>query len=81
MKELIWLIPVFPLAGFLVNGLVYLICECPPRRDLRSDLYPDQPAAESAQDRGHPSHGAALPGGWVSSSFMTCNRSGPTVRT
>ena len=24
MRELIWLIPLFPLAGFLVNGLLYL---------------------------------------------------------
>jgi len=54
MKDLIWLVPLFPLAGFLVNGLVYLICECPPRRSLLHDLQPDQPAAESALDRGHP---------------------------
>ena len=25
MKELIWLIPLFPLAGFLVNGVLYLV--------------------------------------------------------
>ncbi len=25
MKELIWLIPLFPLAGFLINGLLYLV--------------------------------------------------------
>ena len=54
MKDLIWLIPVFPLAGFLVNGLVYLIGARPPRRDLRHDLHGAQPAAESAKDAGHP---------------------------
>jgi len=25
MKDLIWLVPLFPLAGFLVNGLIYLL--------------------------------------------------------
>jgi NADH-quinone oxidoreductase subunit L len=54
MKDLIWLIPLFPLAGFLVNGLLYLAGSRPPRRDLRHDPHGEQPAAESAKDTGHP---------------------------
>ncbi len=54
MKDLIWLIPLFPLAGFLVNGLVYLVGARAPMRDLRHDPHGEQPAAESARDLGHP---------------------------
>jgi NADH-quinone oxidoreductase subunit L len=64
MKDLIWLVPVFPLAGFLVNGLVYLVGARPPRKDLRHDAHGAQPAAESAKDAGHPhahTHGEAHP--------------------
>ena len=25
MKDLLWLVPVFPLAGFLINGLLYIV--------------------------------------------------------
>jgi NADH-quinone oxidoreductase subunit L len=53
LKDLIWAIPVFPLAGFLVNGLLYLFHQtrghssiCLPRRT--------QPAAESIKETGHP---------------------------
>jgi len=45
MREWIWLIPLFPLAGFLINGLVYLIGNRPAR-----------PAAGSAGDHGHGGH-------------------------
>src|SRR3981081_3295261 len=54
MRELIWLIPLFPLAGFLVNGLVYLIGNPPERPQPSGEGHGHQPAAESAKDRGHP---------------------------
>ena len=54
MKDLIWLIPLFPLAGFLANGLLYLAGSRPTRRDLQHDSHGEQPAAESAKDAGHP---------------------------
>ena len=54
MKDLIWTIPLFPLAGFLVNGLLYLFDARPPKRDLRHDPHGEQPAAESAKELGHP---------------------------
>jgi NADH-quinone oxidoreductase subunit L len=54
LRDLIWLIPIFPLAGFLANGLVYLIGNRPPRRDSSHDPRGEQPAAESAKDLGHP---------------------------
>ncbi|MEP6995391.1 MAG: NADH-quinone oxidoreductase subunit L [Acidobacteriota bacterium] len=58
MRQLIWLIPLFPLAGFLINGLVYLIGNRPPRPqpgdDAHGQGHGDQPAAESAKDAGHP---------------------------
>jgi NADH-quinone oxidoreductase subunit L len=53
MRNWIWLIPLFPLAGFLVNGFVYLYHRtrghtaiCLPRLT--------QPAAESLKEAGHP---------------------------
>ncbi len=51
MKDLLWLVPVFPLAGFLVNGLVYLFSH-----RTRGAPHPpaDQPAAESSLAAGHP---------------------------
>jgi NADH-quinone oxidoreductase subunit L len=70
MRDLLWAIPLFPLAGFLVNGLVYL-------REHRTKGEPaphgghdaahtpgDQPAAESQKDAGHPhahTHGETHP--------------------
>jgi NADH-quinone oxidoreductase subunit L len=54
MRDLIWLVPVFPLAGFLVNGFLYLLGSRPPRSELRSDPHGEQPAAESAKEVGHP---------------------------
>ena len=50
----IWLIPLFPLAGFLVNGLLYLAGARTPQRDLSHDPHGEQPAAESAKGGGHP---------------------------
>lgn len=64
MKDLLWLVPLFPLAGFLVNGLVYLVGARVPKPDLTHDPHGDQPAAESARDRGHPHahmHGVTHP--------------------
>src|SRR6266550_1623211 len=64
MKELIWAIPLFPLAGFLVNGVVHLIGGRPPRADRGADPHADQPAAESSQEMGHPhahTHEETLP--------------------
>ena len=55
MRTMIWMIPLFPLAGFLVNGLVYLLSNRPPRPEPPShDPHGEQPAAESAKDAGHP---------------------------
>ena len=53
MKELIWAIPLFPLAGFLVNGLVHLIGGRPPKAEA-ADSHGAQPAAESSRELGHP---------------------------
>jgi NADH-quinone oxidoreductase subunit L len=67
MKDLIWAIPLLPLAGFLVNGLVYLL-EHRTKGEAVSHGAPhgpmDQPAAESQKDLGHPhahTHGEAHP--------------------
>ncbi len=54
MRNLIWLVPLFPLAGFVVNGLLYLVGARPPKRDRRHDPHGEQPAAESAKELGHP---------------------------
>jgi NADH-quinone oxidoreductase subunit L len=54
MRDLIWLIPVFPLAGFLINGLVYLFGNRPPRPSGGGDHGHGQPAAESAHSPAHP---------------------------
>jgi NADH-quinone oxidoreductase subunit L len=51
VKDLLWLVPLFPLAGFLVNGLVYLFAQ-----RTRGAPHPpaDQPEAESSAEAGHP---------------------------
>ncbi len=51
MKDLLWLVPALPLAGFLVNGLVYLFSH-----RTRGAPHPpaDQPAAESSLAAVHP---------------------------
>jgi NADH-quinone oxidoreductase subunit L len=56
VRELIWLIPLFPLAGFLINGLVYLFGNRPtrPLGGAGSDHGHGRPAAESAQSPAHP---------------------------
>ncbi len=62
MRNFIWLIPVFPLAGFLINGLVYLFGNRPPRpRGQGAHGEHDegghgghQIAAESAKSLDHP---------------------------
>jgi proton-translocating NADH-quinone oxidoreductase chain L len=59
MRDLIWLIPIFPLAGFLINGLVYLFGNRPPRPQGAHGAHDEgghghQIAAESAKDLGHP---------------------------
>ncbi len=51
MRDLLWLVPVFPLAGFLVNGLVYLFSH---RTSGSAHPPADQPAAESSEAAGHP---------------------------
>ena len=52
VKDLLWLVPLFPLAGFLVNGLVYLLSG----RTRGVPVHPpaDQPEAESSLEPGHP---------------------------
>ena len=54
MKDLIWLIPLFPLAGFLVNGIVYLLEHRTKGEPLHDDPHSHQPVAESQKDLGHP---------------------------
>jgi len=51
MRDLLWLVPAFPLAGFLVNGLVYLFSQ---RTRGAPHPPPDQPVAESSEAAGHP---------------------------
>src|SRR5713101_9711487 len=51
MRDLLWLVPAFPLAGFLVNGLVYLFSH---RTSGAPHPPADQPAAESSEAAGHP---------------------------
>jgi NADH-quinone oxidoreductase subunit L len=52
VKDLLWLVPLFPLAGFLVNGVVHLLSH----RTRGVPLHPpaDQPEAESSPEPGHP---------------------------
>src|SRR6185503_18014708 len=52
MKNLLWLVPLFPLVGFLVNGLVYLFSH--RTRGAPGHLPADQPEAESSPEPGHP---------------------------
>jgi NADH-quinone oxidoreductase subunit L len=54
LKDLIWAIPLFPLAGFLVNGLVYLFEHRTRGAPVLHDPDGEQPAAESQKDLGHP---------------------------
>ena len=56
MRNLIWLIPLFPLAGFLVNGLVYLLSHRTKGEGghgTAAGHAPAQPAAESAPGAPH----------------------------
>src|SRR4029450_347089 len=58
MREWIGLLPLFPLAGVLINGLVYLFGDR-PKRPAAGGAGGDghgghQIAAESAKDLGHP---------------------------
>jgi NADH-quinone oxidoreductase subunit L len=52
LRNLLWLVPLFPLAGFLVNGFVYLFSH----RTGGDPVHPpaDQPEAESSPEPGHP---------------------------
>jgi NADH-quinone oxidoreductase subunit L len=52
VRDLLWLVPLFPLAGFLVNGLVYLASH--RTRGSAHHAPADQPAAESSLEMGHP---------------------------
>ena len=54
MKDLIWAIPLFPLAGFLVNGIVHLLEHRTKGERVLHDPHGEQPAAESQKDLGHP---------------------------
>jgi NADH-quinone oxidoreductase subunit L len=53
MKDLLWLVPLFPLVGFLVNGIVYLVSHR-TRGVVVAHPIADQPAAESSLESGHP---------------------------
>jgi NADH-quinone oxidoreductase subunit L len=50
VKDLLWLVPLFPLAGFLVNGLLHLFSQ----RGVPVHPPADQPEAESSLAAGHP---------------------------
>jgi NADH-quinone oxidoreductase subunit L len=53
VKNLIWLIPLFPLAGFLVNGLLYLLAH----RTKGVDSHAAPASAGATADPGHGDHG------------------------
>jgi NADH-quinone oxidoreductase subunit L len=64
VKDLLWAIPLFPLAGFLVNGLVYLLEHRTKGEPSPHGPHGEQPAAESQKDMGHPHaemHGGTHP--------------------
>jgi NADH-quinone oxidoreductase subunit L len=52
VKDLLWLVPVLPLAGFLVNGLVYLFSH--RTQGVPGHPPADQAEAESVPEAGHP---------------------------
>ena len=54
MKNALFLVPLFPLVGFLANGLLYALGARPVRRDFKHDPHGEQAAAESGKDEGHP---------------------------
>jgi len=54
MKNALFLVPLFPLVGFLANGLLYALGARPARRDFKHDPHGEQAAAESGKDEGHP---------------------------
>src|ERR1700693_57309 len=54
MKDLLWSIPLFPLTGFLVNGLVYLLEHRTKVEPSPRGPHGEPTAAESQKDPGHP---------------------------
>jgi NADH-quinone oxidoreductase subunit L len=52
LRDLLWLVPLFPLAGFVVNGLVHLASH--RTRGAAGHAPADQPEAESSLEAGHP---------------------------
>jgi len=60
MRDLLWLVPVFPLLGFLVNGIVYLASHRTHGSGGHAPGPGTQPEAESSTAAGHPhAHGHA----------------------
>ena len=54
MKDLLWLVPLFPLAGFLINGVVYLLAQPAAADRLRHVRTASSRRAESAKGPAHP---------------------------
>jgi NADH-quinone oxidoreductase subunit L len=58
VKDLLWLIPLFPLAGFLINGALYLVSHRTEGEDSHGGHVPAPPAAADPHAGGHgDSHG------------------------
>ncbi|MEO8430392.1 MAG: NADH-quinone oxidoreductase subunit L [Acidobacteriota bacterium] len=57
MKDLLWLVPLFPLAGFLVNGLLYLVSHRTKGEPVHGPEGHDAPGATPPSAHGeNPSH-------------------------
>jgi NADH-quinone oxidoreductase subunit L len=56
MKDLLWLIPLFPLAGFLINGILYLVSHrTHGEPQLDHEVHPTEAKAASAPHASAPS--------------------------
>ena len=60
MKQLIWAIPLFPLAGFLINGFLYLVSHRTKGEAGHGHGAAPEPAGPDAHGGGHGAH-AAIP--------------------
>src|ERR1700693_3639963 len=53
MKDLLWAIPLFPLTGFLVNGLLYLLEHRTKVEPSPRGPHGEQTGAEAQRSQGH----------------------------
>jgi len=59
MRDLIWLIPLFPLAGFVVNGVLYLASHRTKGEAGHGAAHGENPAHTHAAGATHDAHGHA----------------------